>query len=448
MSAELIIGIVLCLLLLLITIGVPIGLSLALAGAIGIAAVDSFGTATSVLGRSTFASASSYSLIVLPMFVLLGAFARFAKIPEAVFDVAERRLRRVPGGLAFSTVVANSAFGVVSGSSVAAVATVGPMAIPSMLRHGYRKEVAGASVAAAGTLGIIIPPSIMLVMFALVAGESVGAMLLAAIIPAILTAIGYAGICVGMGLTKRVFRRDWNPAIDGASAQRGENETGRFGGVIAMAKVSVIFAIVLLGIYFGLYTVTESAAIAAFAAGLILFLTANRASGSLRRSLRDSFSETVSSTSMLFLILVGGAVFSFFLVITGVPARLAAWAADLAIPPVGVIAVVIVLLLILGMFLDGMSVMLIVTPLLHPVVTELGFSGLWFGVLFIKTVEIGLLTPPVGINAFVVAGSVKQVTAEQVFRGALPFIASDLLVVLALILFPSLATWLPSLMTQ
>lgn len=476
-----VLGAVLILLALLAT-GVPVAFALAVAGSLGILVFSGSEVASSTLANLPYRSTASATLVIIPMFVLMGILAEKARIAEDVFLIGHRLLRRFPGGLALASLFACAAFGAVSGSSVATAATIGRMSIGQMQKYGYSTSFAAGVVAAGGTLSFLIPPSIVLVLYALLTGESVGAMLTAGIVPGLLSVLVFAILIIAraklkpslvgglpraaqalVGAEEQSFsthdssttRNGTNSAIaaggggdfledevDQEFAEMAEKRKGYAGAI----KIAILFSVVIGGIYFGILTATESAAIGAVLALIMLLMDGFRVGPKkLIVNIRESLSEAASLSSFIFAILIGASIFTYFLVSAGVPSGFAKWVIALDPPPALVVLLLLALMIPLGMFLDSLSVLLIVVPLAYPVVTLLGYDGVWFGILMVKMVELGLITPPVGMNVFVLAGT-KGVTLEEAFRGILWFIPTEIVIVLILFTFPDLVTWLPNLM--
>lgn len=481
-----VIGVVLTLLALLAT-GVPVAFALAVAGALGIFVFSGSDIASSTLANLPYRSTANAALVIIPMFVLMGILAEKARIAEDVFLIGHRLLRRFPGGLALASLFACAAFGAVSGSSVATAATIGRMSIGQMQKYGYSTAFAAGVVAAGGTLSFLIPPSIVLVLYALLTGESVGAMLTAGIVPGLLSVLVFGILIItraklnptlvgGMPRAARVLTgASVTTATASASAPiTATTRPGRRSGSADLAsgtdfvedevdlefadmaekrkgyagalKIALLFTVVIGGIYFGILTATESAAIGAVLALIMLLADGFRVGRkTLLVNIKESLSEAASLSSFIFAILIGASIFTYFLVSAGVPSGFAKWVISLDPPPALVVLLLLALMIPLGMFLDSLSVLLIVVPLAYPVVTALGYDGVWFGILMIKMIELGLITPPVGMNAFVLAGT-KGVTLEDAFRGIFWFIPTEIIIVLILFSFPDLVTWLPSLM--
>lgn len=433
MSVELIVLVALAAFVVMLLIEVPIAFALAGSGALGIMLLRDSDAAVSTLAAVSYDSTSLFSLVVIPMFILLGSFALYGKIVGDLFEASDRLFGRLPGGIGVATVATCAGFGAVTGSSLATAATIGRLAIGEMMKRGVPGSLATGIVAAAGTLGALIPPSVLLVFLAVLAEQSVGRMLLAGILPGLLSAANYM---------LAIAWRQRKVSLNHPESPVGQHRRP----YAALLKIAVLFTVVVGGIYSGVFTPTESGALGAIVA---LFIMA----GTLRRSglraiwsgISNGLREATAITSMTFAILVGAGVFSTFLVWARVPSRLTAWAIELPISPLALVVILLLLLIPLGMMLDGFSIVVITVPLMFPIVLGLGFDGLWFGILMVKMIELGLITPPVGINVFVAAGSSPGVTAEEGFKGVAPFAAVDLLTVGVLLIFPGIVTFLPDL---
>lgn len=451
----------------------PIALGLAAAGITGLLLNSGVEQTAGTLASAAYQATSTYTLVVVPMFILMGVLVANAGVLSDLFGLAARVTRRIPGGLGIATVLSAAGFAAVTGSSAAAVATLGRLCVGEMRRHGYQLRMAAGIVAAAGTLGILIPPSVVLVIYGVLTQESVGQLLFAAIVPGILTAIAYVITIVIMVLLRRRkgeligpdTRLATTPPMAGGS-QEAALDTGTGPGSFvaptppppprinrareleSVAYIAVVFVVVLGGIYSGVFTETEAGAVGALVALIILLARAGRTPIGLGKSLTSALKETSSVTSMIFALLIGGSVFTLFLVTTRVPITLTDWVGGLDVPGWVVILFFLVVLLILGALLDGVSILLLTMPLAYPIVTDLGYSGLWFGIIAVKMIEVGLLTPPFGLNVYLVAGVVPDLKVEDAFRGVVPFIITELVVVAILCIFPELVTWLPELMKE
>lgn len=473
MSVEIVILIALGVFLLFLCAEMPVAVGLAAGSTVGLLLYSGFAQTASVLGSVAYQATNSYALVVIPMFILMGALMANAGVLGNLFDLAARVTRKIPGGLGVATVLSASGFSAVTGSSAAAVTTLGRLCVGEMTKHGYRKSFAASVVAASGTLGILIPPSIVLVIYGILTSESVGKLLLAALIPGLLTALAYVATVILIGM--RDNQKAKGAAVKQLVAVGADNVTGdavqrapaplppqgtdfatklRSRRGIAWAEFESILYIFLLGvivlggIYGGIMTETEAGAVGALVALVVLISRSRRTDRGLRRSLVEALRETATNTSMLMALLICGSIFTYFLVVTRVPQNLTTWIVELDSSKYVVLLIISLVYLLLGALLDGMSILLLTIPLTYPLMMGLGFDGLWYGIIAVKMIEIGLLTPPFGLNVYMVAGVVKTVKVEAVFRGVVPFIIADLVVVGILVLFPDLVTWLPSLMSD
>ena len=451
MGAEAAIVLVLALMMILIITEMPIAFAMGISGAVGLIVLRDADYASNILGSVPFTQTSTFSLTVIPMFILMGVLVVKGDIARQVFAVASRLFRRIPGGLGVSTVMACASFSAVSGSSVATSATMANLSVGEMRKHGYPASLATGIVASAGTLGVLIPPSIMMIIYALLTGESTGKLLIAGILPGILTALAYSTYI----FASAALRRDRAP-LSGPppqplrSAGHPDNADDPaadadlpWGGVV---RIAILFMIVIGGIYSGIFTVTESAAIGALAAlAMVLFGKRPAHSPGLVGDMKDALSQSAQTTTTIFAIVIGSGILSAFFVISRAPQMLTMWIGGLDLDPIIIMALLLLVIVPLGMFLESISMMVIIVPLFYPIAQELGFDGIWLGVMMIKMIELGLVTPPIGISCYVVSGT-AQVPIEQVFRGVLPFLLVDALVIVCLFAFPAIATWLPSTM--
>ena len=453
----------------LILLEVPIGLSIAISGTLGIIMMSGLTVASRVVATLPYSSTAKYALIVIPMYILLGTLIANAGIGTGIYRAANRVVSRLPGGLAAAAVIATALFSGISGSSAADVATFGRISVNEMTRHGYNKGYAAAVVAAAGAFAALIPPSVTIVIYAIIAEESVGAMIIAGLVPGVASALLLVVFVVTRGFfgSKSFGGRKDDIALARSIASKIEAVRGETGGTMTKVRLGtatvtdpalrrqgnradamaivyavIIFGIVVGGLYGGVFTATESGAVGAFAALVIAILARRSGEMTIKQLVMRSLQETASVTSMIFLLLIGGAIFAFFVASSGIPRNLTEWATSLPVPPEVVVAIFLLVLLILGMFLDGLSTMLLTVPLVAPVVVGLGFEGIWFGVLVLKMIEIGLITPPVGINVFIISGIVK-IRVTEVFIRVFPFVLLDLGATAIFFLFPDIIMWLP-----
>ena len=452
MDTPTIVLIALSVLFALIVMRIPIALALLAAGLAGLLLLRDLDYALATAAHVAYDTPARYVLIVIPMFIAMGIFAKHGTFAQDAFALAERLLRKLRGGLAMATVMTCAGFAAVSGSSVATVASIGPLAIREMRRHNYSVTLAAGVVGASGTLGVLIPPSVVLVLYGIVSGESIGALLIAGIVPGIVSAVMYFAAIYSWGL-----RRPAMMGVDAGTTAGNEGAAGEADGpgdvprprlgaaAYTLSRVVILMMVVVGGIYTGIVTATEAAGLGAIVALIFFLIDAVRARAGLWTPFRQATLESVSLTSMAFALLVGAAVFTFFLVLAGVPKMLTDWVIALPIPDAVIVVIILLAFIPLGMFLDPISMLLIAVPLVHPVVTAMGYDGIWFAILVVKMIEIGLITPPFGMNAFVVAGASRYVTVEQSFAGILRFLPVDLLTILLLFLFPPLVLWLPGL---
>ena len=411
---------------------VPIGVSLALVGMGGYAAIDGWKTALAVVASVPFELASAYSLSVVPLFILMGAVASRAGMSRELFDAANAVFSGFRGALANATIGGCAAFGAICGSSIATAATFSKVAIPEMRRHGYSDVVAAGCVAAAGTLGILIPPSVILAVYSLVAEQSLAKLFAAALIPGILLAVLYV-IAV---LIQARIRPEWTPLVPSMPLRE------RLRATRGMWKLVLLFFFAVVGIYLGWFSPTEGAAVSAFVAMLIGFGTRTLS----LRGLSEAMLETVFSTAMLFFIVVGAFIFSRFIVLTRLPNELAVWVETMKLAPLSIVLAVIVLYVVLGTALEEVSTILITVPVILPLMTSIGYDGIWFGIFVTVMATIGLISPPVGLTVFVIQAQNPDIPASKIYRGTLPFLVADFVLVALLVAFPALALWLPAVL--
>lgn len=448
----------------------PIWLALLTAGALGIYLLRDSYVMEATLGSVPLTSTATYSLIIIPMFILMGMLASKADLAEDVYAVAARLTRRIPGGVGIATILACGGFSAVTGSSAATVATVGRISIAQMVRHGYKAEAAAAIVAVGGTLGVLIPPSVVLVVYGILTGVSIGQLLLAGIIPGIVSIIMYSVAIVALyrrGTLREIAQDALEPELVAATAgattsspPRVEAKSGRrkdadlqdpFQTPVSRRNIMGTFYVLLLGgviivgIYSGIFTAGESGAIAAALALVILIGRYARTPKKGAVEFWGALVDTASMTSMIFALLIGGGVFAFFVAASGAPSHISGAITEAGLPAWLLVLLILGVMVILGMFLDGMSILVIVIPLAFPILSAAGVDGIWFGILVVKAIEIGLISPPVGLNVFVAAGSWPGLKVGKIFRHAIPIGAMDFVTIAVLMAFPALVTWLPSL---
>jgi tripartite ATP-independent transporter DctM subunit len=393
------------------------------------------GVAFDALGVFPFGRVLSFLLTLIPMFILMGQLAYAAGLSQSAYNAGNKWLGHIPGRLVIATVTAGAAFGACCGSSIAASAALGKATIPEMRRFSYNRGLACGTVASAGLLSSLIPPSLGFVFYGVVTGESIGKLLISGIIPGIITAISFA-----LALTLIALRRP-NMAPRGVRA----SWTERFRSLPGLFWVGMIFIVVLGGIYGGVFTATEAGALGATLAMLIAVTMVLR-KRSRWNDIKEACLETVNTTAMVFALLIGAGIFSLFLAMSGLGQQLGQLVSASGLSPLAVIVIICLIYLPLGMFLDPASLTIITAPIFYPIVIALGFNGIWFGVILIKMIEISLLTPPVGLNVYVVKGIVPDVPLEDIFKGVAPFLIMEAIVLILLIAFPQIALWLPGTM--
>ena len=417
------------LLLLLIFLRVPIAVALAASGLVGYAALDGWAPALRMMGLVPYQLASAYSLSVIPLFILMGAVASRANMASELFQASNAVFSGIRGALANATIGSCALFGAICGSSIATAATFSRVAIPEMRRHGYEPAFAAAAVASAGTLDVLIPPSVLLAIYAIAAEQSLPKLYAAAMIPGIVLAALYIVVVLAVAWA----RPAWIPRVAAMPL------AARLRASLGMWKLGVLFFFAVVGIYLGWFSPTEAAAVAAFVAILIAFGT--RAMG--WRGLLAALLETVYTTAAIVFIAVGAFIFARFIVLTQGPNELVRWVHEVGLGPVWVLAAVIALYVLLGTFLDEVSTILITIPVTLPLVNEIGFDGIWFGVFVTVMCTIGLVSPPTGMTVFVIQAQHPEIPVMRIYLGTLPFLVADFVLVGLLIAMPGLALWLP-----
>jgi len=421
------------LLLVLLAIGLPIAFSLGISGVICVFMVTGWQTTYGFLSTTPFNTSASWLYVVLPLFILMGMLSYSAGINEDAFTIANYWLGKIKGGLAMATIWACSVFGATSGSSIAAAATMGKLAIPQMRRYNYSMELAAGCVAGGGTLSVMIPPSGILVIYGIITEESIGQLLIAGLLPGLLSALIYmSGIYVWCSIKPSIapstdIRVTWKKRF--VSLKNG------YGAVL-------IFAVVMGGIYTGILTPTEAGAFGA-AVALILLLTKSK---TRFHSLREGLVETAKVTCMFFTIVICAHFFTLGLTVSGIPKALVTYLTELSMHPKLILTILLFVYIPLGMFLDTVSLLFLTLPIIFPVVKAMGFSGIWFGILVTKLIEVSLITPPVGLNVYVIKGILPEVEIGTIFKGCIPFLIMDILTLAALFFFPQITLWLPSTM--
>ena len=422
-------------LLILIFLRMPIGLAMLVVGLGGTAWVT--GGTLVVLAKlktETYSTFSSYSLSIIPLFLLMGQFATLGGMSQALFKAAESWLGHKKGGVAMAAIGACAGFGSICGSSLATAATMGQVAMPELKRYGYSGGLSTATLAAGGTLGILIPPSVVLVIYAILTEQNIAKLFLAAFIPGFLAALGYM-------ITISIYMR-FSPG--NAKVRERVPYKERFVTLLAVWPVLLVFLLVVGGIYLGWFTPTEAAAIGAAGTGIIAW----RNSGLTRASFSDSILKTASNTAMIFMIILGAGFFNSFLALTQVPQEISSFVVSQGFSPWVILIIILGIYLVFGCVMDSLSMILLTIPIFFPIISNLDFgltpeeTAIWFGILVLIVVEVGLITPPVGMNLFVINAMDKQTRIIDTYKAVMPFVASDLVRTAILVAFPGITLFL------
>jgi tripartite ATP-independent transporter DctM subunit len=410
----------------------PVGFAMGFVGLFGFSYVVNLNAGVNLLARDVWDVFSSYNLTVIPLFVFMGQIAFHAGISRRLYDSAYVLLGHRRGGLAMTTVGACAGFSAISGSTNATAATMATVTLPEMKRYGYDMSLATGTVAAAGSLGILIPPSVIFIVYGIMTEQSIGKLFAAGILPGILLCFLFI-LTIHLQVMK-------NPALAPPGPKTSFRE--KFKSFSGVAETLILFALVMGGIFFGIFTPTEAAATGAFLTMTIAIL---------RRQLSwqgfiESLSDTTRISCMIIVIITGAVIFGHFLAITRIPYELAGWVSTLPLPGHAVMGVIILVYLFGGCFMDALAMIMLTIPIFFPVVKALGFDPIWFGVVIVLITEMGVITPPVGVNVYVVYGVAKDVPLEDIFRGVFPMLLALLVCNLILLFFPQIALFLPGLM--
>lgn len=426
------VGIIFIFLWLAMLLLVPVSAVMGLIGLVGSALFLNWRASWSVFSSETMGFLTNPQIAALPLFLLMGSFALMAGLSDDVYRLAKAVVGRMRGGLALATIGGCAGFGAVTGSSLATVATFGRISLPQMMAAGYSPYLATGTVAAGGTLGALIPPSAPIILFALLTEASIGQLFIAAIVPGLMAALFY------MLTVAVVVRRDPSAAPVAVQPVPGE----RRAALANAGPVTVLFGAVVGGLYSGVFTATESAAVGAIGSFLLAIWR-----GKLTRArILDLMSETTAVTAMIYLLIFGAVVFSFLVGASQLPEMLVAAVGSMDVAPILIVAMLLVVYLLLGSVMDSFAVMIITVPIVTPLILGMGYDLVWWGIIMLVVVETGLITPPFGINLFVIRSVSPETSLMTVFRGAMPFVLSDFLRLALLVMFPALVLWLPSSM--
>lgn len=415
-----------------VMLGMRIAFATALIGFLGLWALKGFTVAGNVLGFLPHGIVAHYSLSVVPLFIIMGYYAFYAGLTDNVFFTARQWVGHLPGGLAIATVFGCAGFAACTGASTASAAIMGRVAIPEMIKYGYHPRLAAGVVAASGTLASLIPPSVMLVIYGIITEQSIGALLVAGFIPGIISAAIYAGMIYGrVKISPELGELQPNVAFK----EKIASLKGTWG-------VFLLVFLIIGGIYSGVFTPTEAGGAGAMGA----FIMALAMRKLTLAKFKESLLETGKTTIMIFSIIVGVLIFVRFLALSGLPSAFSEFVIGLPLPPLMILILMLCLYIFLGMFLDAIGMMMLTLPIIYPAVLALGFDPIWFGIILVKMCEICLITPPVGINVYVVRSTAPTIPLEEIFRGVLPFVVMDVLTVALFIAFPQIITFLPNSM--
>ena len=427
---EALVGFLLVFVLLLF--GTPVAFGMIIVGVLGFAWVVGWFPGVAMLGQIAYETSLSASLSVLPLFILMGNFVSRAGLSRELYDCANAFIGHRRGGLAMATVLACGGFAAVSGSSMATSATMAQVSVPEMRKHGYADSLAAGSIAAGGTLGILIPPSVILVLYGIITATDIGSLFIAGIVP------GVIGLLLYLAAVRTItwINPEMGPPGPRADWPQRLRALSRIWGIL------VLFLVIMGGMYLGVFTPTEAAGVGA--GGAFLFVLARRAM--TWRVLLETLIQTARTTSMMFILLIGAIVFSNFINVAGLPRELSNWVLSFEASPMLVMLCILGIYLVLGCLLESLSMMLLTVPIFFPIVQSLGFDPIWFGIIVVVVIEISLITPPIGLNVFVMKVALPDVPTTTIFRGVGTFIVADILRLALLLLFPALVLFAPNLM--
>jgi C4-dicarboxylate transporter DctM subunit len=416
----------------LMLLRVPVGMAMGLVGVTGFGFLVGGGPALKLVGQTSMRTVTDYTFGIIPMFLLMGAFVSNSGMSRELFRAANSFVGHFRGGLGIATIAACGGFAAISGSSVATAATFSTVAYPEMRRYGYPQSFATGTIAAGGTLGAMLPPSTVLAVYGLITEQDIGQLFIAGIVPGLIAGSMYMMTIVLIGLV----RPNYLPAGERSSwAQRLQSLRDVWATLL-------LFAFVIGGLYGGLFTPTEAGGMGAGGAFIIGVLRGRLSRADIRRSLL----QATRTAAAVFTVLIGALLFGYFLTVTQTPQNVTAFLTGLGVGRYGVLALIMLMYLVLGCLMDALAMIILTIPIIFPVIKQLGFDPIWFGVIIVMTVELGLIHPPVGMNMFVIKSVVEDVKISTIFYGVIPFILTDLVRLLLLISFPILATYLPSRM--
>ncbi len=419
-------------LVLLLFSRMPVGFVMALVGVVGFGFLVSSNAAMNMMVKDLFQVFGSYNLTVIPLFILMGQIAFHAGISSRLFNVAYKFIGHWPGGLAIATIGACTGFAAICGSTNATAATMAAVTLPEMKKYHYKDSLATGVVAAGGSLGILIPPSVIFIVYGLMTEQSIGKLFMAGILPGLMLSFLFSmAVMIWTHLKPEI-------------APRGPNFTlkEKFVSLSGLIETVLLFMMVMGGLFFGIFTPTEAGAVGAF--GTLLIAVARRKIDF--RGFIQSLAETARISCMILMVVAGATIFGHFLAITRIPFDIANWVSGIQLPPFAIMGIIILVYLIGGCFIDALALIMLTVPIFYPVIASLGFDPIWFGVIIVLITQIGVITPPVGINVYVVSGVAKDVPLHVIFKGIFPLLFALLLGTFILVLFPQIAIFLPGLM--
>jgi tripartite ATP-independent transporter DctM subunit len=416
----------------LMLLRVPVGMAMGLVGVVGYSYIAGAGPALKLVGQTSMRTVTDYTFGVIPMFMLMGAFVSVSGVSKELFKAANAFIGHLRGGLGVATVLACGGFAAICGSSVATAATFSTVAYPEMRRYGYPQSFSTGVIAAGGTLGAMLPPSTVLAVYAILTQQDIGKLFMAGVLPGLLAMAMYVFTIFVIVQIKP----DWLPRHEKQSPLE------RIDGLKNIWAPLTLFVFVIGGLYGGFFTPTEAGGVGASGAFLLGVLR-----GKLDKAgIKEALLSATRTSAAVFTVLIGALLFGYFLTITQTPQKITEILTSLGLGRYGVLALIMLMYLILGCLMDAMAMIILTVPIIYPVILSLGFDPIWFGVIIVMTVELGLIHPPVGMNVFVIKSVIKEVTFTTIFKGVIPFVVTDLIRLLILIAFPVIALWLPSKM--
>ncbi|MEN2465727.1 TRAP transporter large permease [Ornithinibacillus sp. JPR2-1] len=419
-------------LLLLFVLRVPVAVSLIMVGTVGLALIRGWDAALVQLGTTPFSTASSYSLSVIPLFILMGMFLSYSGFGRDLYTAVDAWIGHIKGGLAMTTIGTSAFFSAISGSVNATTATMARISLPEMKKYKYDDALSTSCVAAGGTLGILIPPSVILVLYGILTMEPIGKLLIAGLVPGILQMILFMLLIYIM-----VWRK---PSL--APVTEKKPFAIKIKSLTFIWPFILLFALSIGGIYYGYFTPTEAGGVGAFGAFLLTIMARRLSFVHFKKSL----SETTRLTAAIFFIIIGADIFSKFLALSTIPVKITQFVSGLALPAMAILGLILLVYLVLGLFLEGIAIFVLTLPVVYPLITMLGFDGVWFGVVMILVMNIGLLTPPMGLSIYIISSVAKDIPAQRIFKGVIPMLGMMVLCLILIVIFPDIVLFLPELM--